>query len=82
MVEATPLSHGARAVIRPNGCQVEMRGSPGYLLILTAAAPPGDLTTNRTSMGLCPHLSNGIHNIQTVLKGLNQFISIKNYERA
>lgn len=31
MLEATPLSHGARAVIRPNGCQVEMRGGPGYL---------------------------------------------------
>lgn len=31
MLEATPLSHGARAVIRPNGCQVEMKGGPGYL---------------------------------------------------
>lgn len=58
MLEATPLSHGARAVIRPNGCQVEMRGGPGYLLILTAAALMGDPTTNRTSKGLsvltCP----------------------------
>ena len=35
-----------------------MRGGPGYLLILTAAALKGDPTTNRTSKGLsvftCP----------------------------